>query len=83
MLTLFEKLQSAPALIPMLLEGQPFIEAQDELSCTQFMRKYGMPEKINTEVREIASLSIVNQFINRCLLPWLRHWILLILINYQ
>ena len=51
MLSLAEKLQSAPALIPMLLEGQPFIDAQDELSCTQFMRKYGMPEKINTEVR--------------------------------
>lgn len=56
MLSLAEKLQSAPALIPMLIEGQPFIEAQDELSCTQFMRKYGMPEKINTEVRRGQSI---------------------------
>jgi 15-cis-phytoene desaturase len=50
MLTLAEKLQSFPALLPMLIEGQSFIDAQDELSCTQFMRKYGMPERINTEV---------------------------------
>merc|ERR1712232_1265030 len=50
MLTLAEKLQTAPPLIPMLIEGQPFIDAQDELSVTQFMRKYGMPERINEEV---------------------------------
>jgi len=50
MLTLMEKLQTAPPLLPMLLEGQPFIEAQDELSVTDFMRKYGMPERINEEV---------------------------------
>jgi hypothetical protein len=34
----------------MLIEGQPFIDAQDELSVTDFMRKYGMPERINEEV---------------------------------
>jgi len=50
MLTFAEKLQTAPPLIPMLIEGQPFIDAQDELSVTQFMRKYGMPERINEEV---------------------------------
>ena len=50
MLTFAEKLQTVPALIPMLIEGQPFIEAQDELSVTEFMRKYGMPERINSEV---------------------------------
>ena len=50
MLTLWEKLQTAPPLLPMLIEGQPFIEAQDELSVTDFMRKYGMPERINEEV---------------------------------
>lgn len=50
MLTLAEKLQTAPALIPMLIEGQSFIERQDELSVTEFMRKYGMPERINSEV---------------------------------
>mmetsp|Transcript_9779 Transcript_9779/g.20453 ORF Transcript_9779/g.20453 Transcript_9779/m.20453 type:complete len:622 (-) Transcript_9779:1244-3109(-) len=50
MLTLGEKIQTAPPLLPMLIEGQPFIDAQDELSVTDFMRKYGMPERINSEV---------------------------------
>jgi len=50
MLTFAEKLQTAPPLIPMLIEGQSFIDAQDELSVTEFMRKYGMPERINEEV---------------------------------
>jgi len=50
MLTLPEKLQTAPALLPMLVEGQDFIDRQDELSVFDFMRKYGMPERINTEV---------------------------------
>jgi len=50
MLTLLEKIQTAPPLLPMLIEGQPFIDAQDELSVTDFMRKYGMPERINEEV---------------------------------
>mmetsp|Transcript_39255 Transcript_39255/g.90417 ORF Transcript_39255/g.90417 Transcript_39255/m.90417 type:complete len:604 (+) Transcript_39255:50-1861(+) len=50
MLTLGEKLQCAPALLPMLVNGQEFIDDQDELSVLEFMRKYGMPERINTEV---------------------------------
>nr|AUE44557.1 phytoene desaturase [Cryptomonas curvata] len=50
MLTLLEKIQTAPPLIPMLIEGQDFIDRQDELSVTDFMRKYGMPERINEEV---------------------------------
>lgn len=50
MLSFLEKLQTAPALLPMLIEGQPFIEAQDELSVLDFMRKYNMPERINQEV---------------------------------
>lgn len=50
MLTLAEKIQTAPPLLPMLIQGQDFIDAQDELSVTEFMRKYGMPERINEEV---------------------------------
>mmetsp|Transcript_12804 Transcript_12804/g.28155 ORF Transcript_12804/g.28155 Transcript_12804/m.28155 type:complete len:617 (+) Transcript_12804:116-1966(+) len=50
MLTLGEKLQTAPPLLPMLIEGQEFIDRQDELSVLDFMRKYGMPERINEEV---------------------------------
>jgi len=50
MLTLPEKLQTAPPLLPMLIKGQEFIDEQDELSVLEFMRKYGMPERINEEV---------------------------------
>merc|ERR1719253_464567 len=50
MLTLPEKLQTAPPLLPMLIEGQDFIDDQDDLSVTDFMRKFGMPERINEEV---------------------------------
>jgi 15-cis-phytoene desaturase len=50
MLSLGEKLQTAPPLLPMLIEGQEFIDAQDELSVLDFMRKYGMPDRINEEV---------------------------------
>ena len=50
MLTLGEKIQTAPPLLPMLIRGQDFIDEQDELSVLDFMRKYGMPERINEEV---------------------------------
>lgn len=50
MLTLTEKIKMVPGLLPMLLEGQSFIDAQDELSVQQFMQKYGMPERINDEI---------------------------------
>ncbi|KAG7339689.1 zeta-carotene desaturase [Nitzschia inconspicua] len=50
MLTLVEKIKMVPGLLPMLLEGQSFIDAQDELSVLQFMQKYGMPERINDEI---------------------------------
>jgi len=39
-----------PALLPMLIEGQSFIDAQDELSVEEFMVKYGMPARINDEI---------------------------------
>ena len=50
MLSFPEKIQTAPPLLPMLIEGQSFIDEQDELSVLEFMRKYGMPERINDEV---------------------------------
>ena len=34
----------------MLVEGQSFIDAQDESSVTEFCRKYGMPDRIIEEV---------------------------------
>jgi 15-cis-phytoene desaturase len=50
MLSPLEKLQTAPPLLPMMIEGQEFIDAQDELTVTQFMDQYGMPPRINREV---------------------------------
>lgn len=50
MLTTEEKLKMVPGLLPMLTEGQSFIDAQDELSVLQFMEKYGMPQRINDEI---------------------------------
>eukprot|EP00526_Cylindrotheca_closterium_P005686 CAMPEP_0113645660 /NCGR_PEP_ID=MMETSP0017_2-20120614/24078_1 /TAXON_ID=2856 /ORGANISM="Cylindrotheca closterium" /LENGTH=564 /DNA_ID=CAMNT_0000557429 /DNA_START=766 /DNA_END=2460 /DNA_ORIENTATION=- /assembly_acc=CAM_ASM_000147 len=50
MLTLEEKIRMVPGLLPMLLEGQSFIDNQDELSVLEFMKKYGMPERINEEI---------------------------------
>ena len=34
----------------MLIEGQDFIDAQDELSVLEFMEKYGMPDTVNEEI---------------------------------
>merc|ERR1719253_839454 len=50
MLTMPEKLQTAPPLLPMLVEGQKFIDEQDDMSVLQFMQQYGMPDRINDEV---------------------------------
>jgi len=50
MLSIEEKLKMVPGLLPMLTEGQSFIDAQDELSVLQFMEKYGMPRRINDEI---------------------------------
>ena len=50
MLTLYEKIAMVPALLPMLLEGQDFIDRQDELSVSEFMKKYGMPERVKDEI---------------------------------
>ena len=50
MLSLKEKLQIVPALLPMMLEGQRFIDAQDELSVSEFMDRYGMPERVKEEI---------------------------------
>jgi 15-cis-phytoene desaturase len=63
MLTLEEKLRMVPGLLPMLLQGQSFIDAQDELSVQQFMRKYGMPERINEEVSPLSFSFLCRLFI--------------------
>jgi len=50
MLSWPEKLQTAPPLVPMMVEGQKFIDEQDDLSVLDYMKKYGMPDRINEEV---------------------------------
>jgi 15-cis-phytoene desaturase len=50
MLSLWDKILMVPGLLPMLVEGQSFIDAQDELSVLEFMEKYGMPKSINDEI---------------------------------
>ncbi|CAE7409183.1 pds, partial [Symbiodinium sp. CCMP2456] len=50
MLSPLEKLQTGPPLLPMLVEGQSFIDAQDECSVTEFCKKYGMPDRIIQEI---------------------------------
>lgn len=50
MLSPLEKLQTGPPLLPMLIEGQKFIDEQDEKSVLDFMRQYGMPDRINKEI---------------------------------
>ena len=34
----------------MLIEGQSFIDRQDELSVSEFMDKYGMPARVKDEI---------------------------------
>merc|ERR1719261_1312534 len=50
MLSLVDKVKMVPGLLPMLIEGQDFIDAQDELSVLEFMEKYGMPDTVNEEI---------------------------------
>jgi len=50
MLTWPEKLRFGLALLPMLVAGQDYINAQDELSVSQWMKKYNVPDRVNDEV---------------------------------
>jgi 15-cis-phytoene desaturase len=62
MLTIVEKIQMIPALLPMLLRGQDFIDEQDQYSVLQYMKKYGMPDRINDEI--FISMAKALDFIN-------------------
>ena len=50
MLSLVEKIRIVPALIPMLVKGQSFIDDQDELSVLEFMERYAMPKRVSDEI---------------------------------
>eukprot|EP00798_Chlamydomonas_sp_ICE-L_P012846 gene12846-16093_t len=50
MLTWPEKIQFAIGLLPAIIFGQKYVAAQDHLTVTQWMKKQGIPERVNDEV---------------------------------
>ena len=50
MLSWEEKIKTGVPLLPMLIGGQEYIDAQDELSVSEWMKKNGMPERVSEEL---------------------------------
>ncbi|KAL4443737.1 hypothetical protein ABPG75_011474 [Micractinium tetrahymenae] len=50
MLTWPEKIRFALGLLPAIVFGQPYVEAQDDKTVTEWMRKQGVPDRVNDEV---------------------------------
>ncbi|XP_078444745.1 phytoene desaturase 3 [Wolffia australiana] len=50
MLTWEEKVRFAIGLLPAMLGGQPYVEAQDGLTVKEWMKKQGVPDRVNDEV---------------------------------
>lgn len=50
MLTWPEKIQFAIGLLPAIIFGQRYVEEQDKLTVTEWMRKQGVPDRVNDEV---------------------------------
>lgn len=50
MLTWTEKIQFALGLLPAIIFGQKYVLEQDGLSVTEWMKKQGVPERVNEEV---------------------------------
>eukprot|EP00775_Hariotina_reticulata_P010931 gene10931-11085_t len=50
MLTWPEKIQFAIGLLPAIILGQRYVEEQDKLTVTEWMRKQGVPDRVNDEV---------------------------------
>jgi 15-cis-phytoene desaturase len=50
MLTWGEKIRFGIGLIPAILQGQKYVEAMDKYSWTEWLRKQGIPERVNEEV---------------------------------
>ncbi|CAI9114532.1 OLC1v1015280C2 [Oldenlandia corymbosa var. corymbosa] len=62
MLTWPEKVKFAIGLLPAILGGQSFVEAQDGITVKDWMRKQGVPERVTTEV--FIAMSKALNFIN-------------------
>jgi 15-cis-phytoene desaturase len=50
MLTWPEKIQFALGLLPAIVGGQKYVEEQDKLTVTEWMRQQGVPDRVNDEV---------------------------------
>jgi 15-cis-phytoene desaturase len=50
MLSWPEKIQFALGLLPAIVFGQPYVEAQDDVTVTEWMKKQGVPARVNDEV---------------------------------
>jgi len=50
MLTWPEKIRFAIGLLPAIILGQKYVEEQDKLTVTEWMRKQGVPDRVNDEV---------------------------------
>lgn len=62
MLTWPEKVKFAIGLLPAIVGGQAYVEAQDGLSVQEWMRKQGVPDRVTTEV--FIAMSKALNFIN-------------------
>jgi 15-cis-phytoene desaturase len=50
MLTWEEKIKFGLGLIPVMVRGQKYVEEMDQYSWTEWLRKHGIPERVNEEV---------------------------------
>lgn len=50
MLTWPEKIKFALGLLPAIVQGQSYVEKQDKLTVSQWMKKQGVPARVNDEV---------------------------------
>nr|QEG99454.1 phytoene desaturase isoform 1 [Bromus tectorum] len=62
MLTWLEKVKFAIGLLPAMLGGQAYVEAQDGLTVSEWMEKQGVPDRVNDEV--FIAMSKALNFIN-------------------
>jgi 15-cis-phytoene desaturase len=62
MLTWPEKVKFAIGLLPAMIGGQAYVEAQDGLTVKDWMRKQGVPDRVTTEV--FIAMSKALNFIN-------------------
>ncbi|CAD6202374.1 unnamed protein product [Miscanthus lutarioriparius] len=62
MLTWPEKVKFAFGLLPAMVGGQPYVEAQDGLTISEWMKKQGVPDRVNDEV--FIAMSKALNFIN-------------------